>query len=237
MRMLWSAGVVGRGADAVGVHLGWIVTVFLVAVLVVLLLRERRHRRLYRDLLERLDRLASGLSPTTDEPEPSSPPASVGGAGPEAGHRAGHPSPTPTRDVLAGMTARLRRLVSEETSSGRSLAEQAIVCVHRRLKEGVTVEALAGELHVSPRTLQRGLGLALGCTPRQLILAMRMREARRLLTEEGLPVKVAAARLGFADQHHFSRCFKSFYHVAPSSIRRTDPVAAVMKLPSADDAL
>lgn len=212
-----AARVLGIGVA----HAGWIAAAILLGVLAVLLARGRRERRVYRRLAARLDELEARSACEGGfraEPDVSAPP---GGKDTAAGE-AGHPSPTPSRDVLAGMTARLRRLVAGDTSPGRSLAEQAIVSIHAHLGQGVSVESLAAALHVSPRTLQRGLGHALGCTPRQLILAVRMREARRLLRVEGLPVKVVAARLGFADAYHFSHCFTAFYHVPPSRVRRRE---------------
>jgi len=202
------------------VHLGWIAAAALVVIVLLLFARERHQRRAFHRLSQRLDELEATLADRgdADEPVPQAAPA----AGDRTVNKAGHPHPTPTRDVLAGMTERLRRLLEGDVSPGRVLAEQALLCVHSHLHEGLTVDSLAAALHVSPRTLQRGLGHALGCTPRQLILAMRMREARRLLLTEALSVKEVAARLGFADQHHFTHCFTTFYHVAPSRVRRRE---------------
>lgn len=214
------AGTAGGALEAV--HLGWVAAAALVVVVLALFARERRQRRAYHRLSRRLDELEAALADHGAAEQPV--PATVLPAEQRIVEEPGHPHPTPTRDVLAGMTARLRRLVAGDVSPGRALAEQAILCIQGHMDEGVTVDSLASDLHVSPRTLQRGLGHALGCTPRQLILAMRMREARRLLITEGLSVKEVAARLGFADQHHFTHCFTSFYHVAPSRIRCRDAI-------------
>ena len=100
----------------------------------------------------------------------------------------------------------------------RALADQTIVCIHRSIEKRLAPGQLADALCVSLRTLERGLGETLGCTPRQLILAMKMREARRLLLR-GARVGEVADRLGFANVFHFSRRFKAFYHVAPSEVR------------------
>jgi AraC-like DNA-binding protein len=212
------AGMAARASEAV--YLGWIAAAALIVIALLVFARERRQRRAYHRLSQRLDELEAALAAqgAAEQPAPATGPA----AHQEVTHEEGHPHPTPSRDVLAGMTARLRRLLAGDVSPGRALAEQAILRVHDRLHEGITVDSLAAALHVSPRTLQRGLGHALGCTPRQLILALRMREARRLLLAEDLSVKEVAARLGFSDQHHFTHCFTTFYHVAPSRIRSRD---------------
>ena len=214
MQML--VGTAARALDAV--HPGWIAAAALAVITLLFLAHQHRQRRVYHRLAQRLDELEEALA-VRGSAERTAPATSPAASEPET-EAAGHPRPTPTRDVLAGMTARVRRLLSGEASPGRALAEQAIVRVHDQLHEGVTVDSLAAALHVSPRTLQRGLSHALGCTPRQLILAVRMREARRLLLAEGCLVKEVAARLGFTDQHHFTHCFTTFYHVAPSRLRR-----------------
>jgi AraC-like DNA-binding protein len=198
------------------VALAWAAIVLALVVAGVMAARARTERRRTAALLVRLDDLQARLdaaphgADATPGAVPSPPP--------------GHPEPTPSGDVLAGLTSRVVRLVSGSGEEAGTLAEQAIRCIHQNLDRGLTANRLAEELHVSLRTLERGLLLALECTPRQLILAMKMREARRLLLGGRLLVKEVAFRLGFGDQYHFSRCFKSFYHVAPSVLRPTPPV-------------
>jgi len=189
--------------------------VLTLAVVVVLLVWVRQERVRAAALMARLEELEARLEGASAEPTASpisEPPAA-----------AGHPEPTPSGDVLAGLTSRVGRLVARSGEPAGTLAEQAILCVHRNLSQALTAHGLAEELHVSLRTLERGLLLALDCTPRQLILATKMREARRLLLAGRLLVKEVAFRLGFGDQYHFSRCFKSFYHVAPSDVRPATP--------------
>ena len=118
-------------------------------------------------------------------------------------------------DVLAGRSSHVARLLSE-TAMPADLAEQAVVCVYRRLDEVVRPSDLADELHVSLRTLQRGLDRALGCTPNELILTVKLREARRLLASGQLRVGEVAHRLAFADAAHLSRRYRQFYRCPPS---------------------
>ena len=187
---------------------------------VALLLRaQRRSRRQIADLMVRLEgleerwRLAgyprggeTGLTDTAPRP-----PDAV----------AGSADTPPSGDVLAGFTSHVRRLVQAPGGEAESLADQTILCIYRHLEENVAPAQIAEELFVSLRTLERGLAVALDCTPRQLIGAIKMREARRLLHGGGHRVGEVAYRLGFSDPFHFSRRFKAFYGVAPSQIRPT----------------
>jgi AraC-like DNA-binding protein len=182
-----------------------------------LVLAQRRARRQIRELLGRLETLearwrdeAGVASAPCDPFAPASTPAGTAGTDGDT---------PPTGDVLAGLTSHVKRLVQSPGSEAESLADQTIVCIHRHLKENVTPAQIADELIVSLRTLERGLAAVLDCSPRQLITAMKMREARRLLVAERRRVSEVAYALGFTDPFHFSKRFKAFYGVAPSEVR------------------
>ncbi len=109
------------------------------------------------------------------------------------------------------------RSTDEDTPAG--LARRALEHVESHLDRTVSVADLARAVHVSPRTLQRALKTALGCSPREFILAVKMRSARRLLEEGAYRVSEVAYRVGFENPDHFSRRFKAYYRVPPSSMR------------------
>jgi AraC family carnitine catabolism transcriptional activator len=106
-------------------------------------------------------------------------------------------------------------------SGSRTLADRTILAIHSRIEQRVSPRQLADDLNVSLRTLQRVLAATLECTPRQLIVTMKMREARRLLLTGDLRVTEVAYRLGFSSPAHFSNRFRSFYRCPPSSFIRT----------------
>ena len=197
--------------------MAWILSVAALAVavaaVVAALLLQRRHRTQIRALIERLEAHESRLAGPSGVLTPTRPETVEGGDDGD--------SANPSGDVLAGHTSHVRRLVDGDGSGPVSLADQAILCVHGRLQETVSPGQMAADLYVSLRTLERGLSETLGCTPRQLILAMKMREARRLLTSGRLNVSEVAYRLGFASPSHFSRRFTGFYGRPPSAMIRT----------------
>jgi AraC-like DNA-binding protein len=187
----------------------------LAAAVALLLWLKARDRRQIAALLERLDRLEGDRPP--DLPAGELPPEESTEPRPgDVVH--GATVENPSGDVLHGRTTYVQRLVDGSARGHLGLADQAIVRIHRHIEENLTPQQLAHELFVSLRTLQRGLAVVLSCTPRQLILAMKMREARRLLAD-GQLVSQVAERLGFTNPFHFSRRFKDFYHVAPSAMK------------------
>jgi len=163
------------------------------------------------DRLERLSELTSADGPREVESE-------------DLGFR---PTPNPdsswsviTADVLAGRTTHVRELLEGGHIQGLPLADQAVVRIYGRIEEPLSPSDLAESLHVSLRSLERGLSLALDCSPRELILAAKMREARRLLQTGELNVTGVAYRLGFSSPSHFSRRFRSFFKQSPSDVAR-----------------
>ncbi len=89
----------------------------------------------------------------------------------------------------------------------------------RRLDEpGLDVAAIAGETHVSSRTLLR-LFASEGTTPMRWLWAERL-SASRLALEQGRFQRVtdAALAFGFKDMSHFSRAFKAAYGRSPRQI-------------------
>ena len=123
-----------------------------------------------------------------------------------------------TADVLAGRTTHVRELLDNEATGHLSLADQAVLRIYAHLREPISPSALAQSLNLSLRSLERGLGMALDCTPRELILAVKMREARRLLTSGELNVTGVAYRLGFSSPSHFSKRFREFFRRSPSDV-------------------
>lgn len=184
--------------------------------LVALLMLQRRTQHQLAELMDRLDELEQVAS-GRESGVPAAPEAGLSEAGLDS---ADGVEPDLSRDVLAGRTSFVRRAIEGELRRPASLAGQVIAVVDSNIEDRLSPGELASELSVSLRTLERGIGAELGCTPRQLILAMKMREARRLLESGRFRVNEVASRLGFTTPSHFSRSFRTFYRVPPSEFVR-----------------
>ncbi|MBD1547069.1 AraC family transcriptional regulator [Roseibium aggregatum] len=90
-----------------------------------------------------------------------------------------------------------------------------------------SAEAVARELGMSRRSLQRTLGDH-GTTYRNLLAEVRRSLAEKYLVNTELPMKEIAYLLGFSEISAFSRAVKSWYGVPPRSVRQR-----VHALPSA----
>lgn len=181
-------------------------------------LDERRNRRRIADLLGRLAALeAAHLQPPEEEsPARTAPeagaPASDPLVAPVAVEHPPRKVPSPAPDPLEW----LEHAVERQTAPAHERLEmKAVRAIHARLAEAVSPAELATAVHVSLRTLQRHLTESLGCSPGELLLAVKMREARRLLETGELQVQQVAHRVGYDDPAHFSRRFKAYFGVSP----------------------
>lgn len=185
------------------------------AALAAVLFLLQRSRRQLAALSARLEALEAGWAARAA----AAPPA------PEAPPPPGTPAPappdteTPGGDVLHGLTTHVQHLLAQGCGPAEALGDRTILAIFRRLGEPLAPARLADDLYVSLRTLERGLAFALDCTPSQLILAVKMREARRLLDAGDLRVADVAERVGYADPFHFSRRFKAFWGRSPSDLK------------------
>lgn len=84
---------------------------------------------------------------------------------------------------------------------------------------GLDVEGLSRAFHISASQMRRLFHDALGISPLQYILKLRMELAQNLLRHECLPVSEVAARAGFSSEFYFSRLFKQRMGIPPSAFR------------------
>ncbi|MCP4902651.1 MAG: helix-turn-helix transcriptional regulator [bacterium] len=171
----------------------------------ILLARERRHRARVHQLMERLQELER-MGVSLAESEHQEPPQELSAVTP-------HP-----RGWLSSVVSSLMRKVEVETSGPQRLDLRAVAYVNDHLDETISIPAIATHLCASPRTLQRQLATNLGCSPTELVVAVKMRMAKQLLQEEGALVQNVAQAVGYDDPYHFSRRFRAYYGVPPSQL-------------------
>lgn len=89
---------------------------------------------------------------------------------------------------------------------------------HFRLEHRVGFYAV--EMGMSAKALTMQLSRALKKSPRELIFARCLLEAKRLLTYTDLNISEIGYELGFQDANYFARFFKSQTNMSPSDFRR-----------------
>lgn len=94
-----------------------------------------------------------------------------------------------------------------------------IDCMQDRLAEPLTLAELAAVAGLSPFHFLRSFKAAHGATPHQMLMALRLLQAKRRLAAGQPPAAVAAA-VGLADQAHLTRAFSRRYGVTPARYAR-----------------
>lgn len=122
------------------------------------------------------------------------------------------------KDRLAATARVAERSLAPEAS--QPLSVRAVAAARARLAEPLSPGELARDLFVSLRTLERALSESLACSPREMIIAVKMEAARALLDAGVDRVQEVASRVGFDDPAHFTRRFKAYFGRPPAAMAR-----------------
>lgn len=130
----------------------------------------------------------------------------------------GEPFVTHNADLLALLLPGLDAELADQ-GRRRSIAEEARLALLRRMcGDRPSVEKIAEELRVSPRTLQRRLEEA-GTSYQRLLDEVRLQSARRLLSRTDLDAGEVAFLLGFEELNSFTRAFQGWEGTTPARYR------------------
>lgn len=69
-------------------------------------------------------------------------------------------------------------------------------------------------------SLRHGFRRAFGCSPRDMMLRLRIQHGKNLLLETSLSIKEIAERCGYQRQHEFARAFRQHTGASPSEWRK-----------------
>ena len=118
---------------------------------------------------------------------------------------------------------RLRRLADQqlaELSRALGVSGQVLATLEQRLgREDIGIQAVAGLLHMTPRTLQRRLRKE-GITYARLRDRVRHERACHRLAHDRCDMEELARSLGFSDTANFYHAFRRWEGCAPGAYRR-----------------
>ncbi|HEY5805525.1 MAG TPA: AraC family transcriptional regulator [Lysobacter sp.] len=106
-----------------------------------------------------------------------------------------------------------------ETAQATPRFAPVIDYLRAHLDRSLTLDDLAAVAGLSPFHFLRSFRAVHHATPQQMLMALRLFEAKRLLGDGQAPARVAAA-VGLSDQAHLTRAFARRYGVTPARYRR-----------------
>jgi AraC-like DNA-binding protein len=131
-------------------------------------------------------------------------------------------NPAALQQLMAAQThVFLATLYSEQQTvlGGGDVANSAIQAAQARMQaefaSDLNVQQLARELNVGYRWFRHAFVQQTGFSPHQYIVELRLARARALLAQSPLKIKEIAGLSGFANEHYFSRIFKTRVGLSP----------------------
>lgn len=86
----------------------------------------------------------------------------------------------------------------------------------------IKISELADYIGVNRSYLTSSFKKAVGCSPQEFLVNLRMDKARALLKETGMQINAIASSVGYPDQLAFSRIFKQRFGMSPKAFREED---------------
>lgn len=109
----------------------------------------------------------------------------------------------------------------QESQWGKtSVADEVKYFLDINYAEKIKLRDVAKSFGVHPNYLTRIFHEKYGVSPKQYIMELKLKKARRLLTTTELSISVIANSLGFDDQLAFSIIFKKECEVSPTEYRK-----------------
>jgi AraC-like DNA-binding protein len=96
---------------------------------------------------------------------------------------------------------------------------RTIAYILAHLEHKLSLAELAAVAQMSPAHFARLFKCATEQTPHQYVITRRIERAKHLLTETTLPLHEIGARVGYADQSHFTALFRQYVATTPKAHR------------------
>lgn len=124
-------------------------------------------------------------------------------------------------ELSALLAALVRHLVADaERAAPSDPVELARRFIEAHAEDPIDLAGVAAAAGLSAKHLGRAFAERLGEPPMRFRRSVLMRRAAVLLRTSDAPVGQIAARLGFDDWRHFSRCFRAAHGRPPAAYRR-----------------
>lgn len=120
--------------------------------------------------------------------------------------------------LRGGEQAQLSQALQAQATAGHRLRE-LVAWIATHPYEDLSVDALAGRAHMSPRHFARAFAAETGCTPARFVERTRVAEAARLLRQTQWPQERIASRSGFGSVDALQRAFARQHGLTPQAWR------------------
>lgn len=129
-------------------------------------------------------------------------------------------------EALQTMVARLDRLPPEQEeehaqSAGSFIVKQAMSYIEKNFAQKLTLQTVADQCYVSQWHLSKLLNRYVGKNFYDILNAVRIAEAKKLLRDPSLKIGQISEMVGYADTAHFARTFKRLEGMSANEYRNS----------------
>ena len=110
--------------------------------------------------------------------------------------------------------------MARETGDTDDKIKAMLVYIHEHFREPISVEALAGSVHISKRVCFRLFREKLRMTPVEYIRAFRLQQACRMLVRTKEPITQIGYACGLGSGSYFGKVFREHYGCTPAQYRQ-----------------
>ena len=110
--------------------------------------------------------------------------------------------------------------IRKSKSDNLTIVEKAENYIELNFMEDISMEEMAGKLHVHPSHLMRAFKKEKGITISHYRNLRRIKEAKELILFSNLSMTEIAIMVGFSNPQYFSKCFKEVEGGTPVEFRK-----------------
>ncbi|MBO7267577.1 MAG: helix-turn-helix transcriptional regulator, partial [Bacteroidaceae bacterium] len=121
-----------------------------------------------------------------------------------------------SEESIAAMDQPAVKLSKEDERFCRKLER----IVHNRMRNpDLNIDVIASQFGMGRTNFYRKVRELMGMSPNDYLRKCRMERAAALIKDTNMPIAEICAQVGVPDAQYFSRVFKTFYGVPPSTYR------------------
>lgn len=125
--------------------------------------------------------------------------------------------PNSLEELIAEIVKKFRYSSGEQKLP--PFVQRTLRIVDEHFYEAIGINEIAEMLSVSPNYLSSLFKKEMKVSFTRYLTEKRLEISRKLLLEDGMTVKKAAQKVGYTSEKHFSRLFKKYYSISPSTFR------------------
>lgn len=110
--------------------------------------------------------------------------------------------------------------VSYESFDKRVIVNTLVSFLNENYMHQISLETISKNFYMSPAYISKVFKEEMGESPINYLIKIRLSEARKLLLEGNVSIKVVARSVGYEDAYHFSKLFKKYYNISPSKLKK-----------------